>query len=212
MQEISNKRSVRCTGSPIDVVKPGDIERFAGEILREFGKVDILINNAGAGSDEKIMDAPDEKWEYYFNLHLMAAVRLSHALVPSMRENGGGIILNNASVCERQPPDCRPMYNVTKAALSMFSKCLANELLGDNIIVNCINLGYVLIPDWIKTATSLGKKEGISWEEYIGRIARENAPVGRFAKPEEAATFFVFLCSPWRVTVSAPPIMWTEGS
>ena len=119
-----------------------------------FGGVDILINNAGTGSNETIMDAPDEKWQYYWDLHVMAAVRLSRGLVPSMRQRGGGVILNNASICAKQPLGYEPIYNVTKAALMMFSKCLSNEVIGDNIRVNCINPGLVLTPDWVKTATS----------------------------------------------------------
>ena len=126
----------------------------------------------------------------------MAAVRLSRSLVPFMRKRGGGVILNTSSICAIQPLDYEPIYNVTKAALVMFSKCLANELISDNIRVNCINPGYTLTPDWKKTATSLGEKEGITWEEFLNRIAKQNAPIGRFASPEEVANLFVFLCSP----------------
>ena len=78
----------------------------------------------------------------------------------------------------------------------MFSKCLANELVGDNIRVNAINPGLVLTPDWRKTATSLGAQQGITADEYLDRIAKQNAPIARFASPEEVASFFVFLCSP----------------
>jgi NAD(P)-dependent dehydrogenase (short-subunit alcohol dehydrogenase family) len=100
-----------------------------------FGDVDILINNAGMGSEEKIMTAPDERWQYYWDLHVMAAVRLSRLLAPLMKRRGGGVILNNASICATQPLGYEPIYNTTKAALVMFSKCLANELIPYNIRV-----------------------------------------------------------------------------
>jgi NAD(P)-dependent dehydrogenase (short-subunit alcohol dehydrogenase family) len=155
-----------------------------------------LINNAGVGSNETIMEAPDEKWQYYWELHVMAAVRLSRALIPLMRHNGGGVILNNSSICAKQPLYYEPIYNTTKAALSMFSKCLAHEAIQYNIRVNTVNPGLIMTPDWRKTATQLGEKEGITADEYLDRLAKEYTPIGRFATPEELARFFVFLCSP----------------
>jgi len=195
-QRIRDARGVRVLTILADVTKPTDILTMPQQIEREFGGVDILINNAGTGSEEKIMDAPDEKWQHYWDLHVMAAVRMSRAIVPLMRKRGGGVIINNASICAKQPLGYEPIYNTTKAALMMFSKCLANELIGENIRVNTINPGLVLTPDWWKTAGILSEKEGITAQEYLDRIAKENAPIGRFASPEELANFFVFLCSP----------------
>ena len=63
------------------------------------------------------MDAPDDKWMYYWELHVMAAIRLARGLVPSMKQRGGGVILNNASICATQPMYNEPIYNTTKAAL-----------------------------------------------------------------------------------------------
>ena len=126
----------------------------------------------------------------------MAAVRLSRAIVPFMRKRGGGVIVNTASICAKQPLDYEPIYNTTKAALVMFSKCLANEVIKYNIRVNCINPGLVLTPDWYKTATLLSKEKNITAKEYLDQIAKDNAPIGRFASPEELAKFYVFLCSP----------------
>ena len=194
-EQIQSNFNAKTIGIKTDVTSADEINHLLTEIEKEYSGIDILVNNAGTGSEEKIMTAPDDRWQYYWDLHVMAAVRISRGLVPLMRKKGGGIILNNASIAAKQPVDFEPIYNVTKAALSMFSKCLANELIGENIRVNCINLGYILTPDWVNTATSLGKAEGISWEVYLDRIAKANAPIGRFASTEEIANFFVFLCS-----------------
>jgi NAD(P)-dependent dehydrogenase (short-subunit alcohol dehydrogenase family) len=78
----------------------------------------------------------------------------------------------------------------------MFSKCLATELIGDNIRVNAVNPGLVLTPDWEKTAKLLTAGTEVTWEEHLRKIAVENAPIGRFADPAEIANLFVFLCSP----------------
>jgi NAD(P)-dependent dehydrogenase (short-subunit alcohol dehydrogenase family) len=193
---IAERYGVKAIGVRADVTRVDDLERFVSIVDAEFGGVDILINNAGTGSEETIMDAPDERWQYYWDLHVMAAIRLSRSLVPLMRKRGGGVILNNASICATQPLYYEPIYNVTKAALVMFSKCLANELIPENIRVNTINPGLVLTPDWRKTATLLTKDQPMTPDEYLDKIARDNAPIGRFASPEEVANFFVFLCSP----------------
>jgi len=78
----------------------------------------------------------------------------------------------------------------------MFSKCLSDEVIKHNIRVNCINPGLILTPDWKKTAAQLTAGTEVTWEQYLDRIAQDNAPLGRFATPEELADFFVFLCSP----------------
>jgi NAD(P)-dependent dehydrogenase (short-subunit alcohol dehydrogenase family) len=194
--DISRKYGVKAVGLSADVSKASDTDRVAAEAEREFGGADILINNAGTGSNETIMEAADDKWQYYWDLHVMAAVRLARGLVPGMRRRGGGVILHNASICAKQPLGYEPIYNVTKAALMMFSKCLSNEVIGDNIRVNCINPGLILTPDWKKTATQLTAGTDVTWEQYLDDIAKKNAPIGRFASPEELANFFVFLCSP----------------
>jgi NAD(P)-dependent dehydrogenase (short-subunit alcohol dehydrogenase family) len=194
-RRIAEKYGVRAVGFAGDVAKAADIDEAVRAVEREFGGADILINNAGTGSNETIMEAPDEKWQNYWDLHVMAAVRLARGLVPFMRKRGGGVILHNASICAVQPLWYEPIYNVTKAALMMFSKTLATEVVKDNIRVNCINPGLILTPDWIKTAKQLTADKGGDWEGYLASVAREHAPIDRFATPEELASFFVFLCS-----------------
>jgi NAD(P)-dependent dehydrogenase (short-subunit alcohol dehydrogenase family) len=194
--DISAKFGVQAAGFHADVAQAGDVETLITQVEAKFGGVDILINNAGTGSNETIMDAPDDKWQYYWDLHVMAAVRLARGLVPLMRKRGGGVIINNASICAKQPLYYEPIYNTTKAALMMLSKCMANEFIPDHIRVNCVNPGLVLTPDWIKTARQLTDGTPQTWEEYLDKIARDNASIGRFASPEELANFFVFLCSP----------------
>ncbi len=187
---------VRALGIGTDVSKAGAAEKCVDAAVAALGGLDILINNAGTGSSETIMEAPDEKWQYYWDLHVMAALRFSRAAVPQLRKRGGGVVLNTASICAKQPLGYEPIYNTTKAALVMFGKCLANELIGDNIRVNTINPGLVLTPDWKKTAGILTAGTDTTVDQYLDKIAKDNAPIGRFASPEELAEFYVFMCSP----------------
>ena len=195
-EQITERFNVRVLAEPCDVTSAEQIEAFVHSVRQTFGGADILINNAGTGTNEKIIDAADDKWQYFWDLHVMAAVRLSRGLMPLMKERGGGVILNNSSICAKQPLGYEPIYNTTKAALSMFSKCLANEAIAMNIRVNTINPGLILTSDWWNTAEQLTKDQPISAREYLDNIARENTPIGRFATPEELAAFFVFMCSP----------------
>ncbi len=194
-ERIAAAYGVSAHGVGCDIATAAGVQSLLEAAARLHGGVDILINNAGTGSNETIMEAPDEKWLSYWELHVMAAVRLARGLAPGMRERGGGVILHNASICAAQPLWYEPIYNVTKAALMMFSKSLATELVGDNIRVNCINPGLILTPDWIKTAKQLTENSGGDWQAYLDGVAREHASIKRFATPEELANTFVFLCS-----------------
>src|ERR1700693_3888650 len=148
---VAKKFGVRSIGIPADVAKAGAIQQVVTETEREFGGADILINNAGTGSNETIMEAPDEKWQYYWDLHVMAAVRLARGVVPLMRKRGGGVVLHTAPICASHPLWYEPIYNTTKAALMMFSKTLATEVIKDNVRVNCINPRLIQTPDCAKT-------------------------------------------------------------
>jgi NAD(P)-dependent dehydrogenase (short-subunit alcohol dehydrogenase family) len=153
--EIASRYGVRVVPVGCDVSASEGVDALVDAAHQQFGGADILFNNAGTGSNETIMEAPDDKWQAYWDLHVMAAVRLARGLVPSMKRRGGGAILHNASICAVQPLGYEPIYNVTKAALMMFSKNLAHEVVKDNIRVNTINPGLVLTPDWVKTAKEL---------------------------------------------------------
>ncbi len=194
-ERIAGKYGVQARAVACDVAMSDGCSLLAAAAEEAFGGADILINNAGTGSNETVLEAPDAKWQYYWDLHVMAAVRLARGLAPSMGRRGGGVILHNASICAVQPLWYEPIYNVTKAALMMFSKALSTELIGDNIRVNCVNPGLILTPDWIKTAMQLTADKGGDWRAYLDGVANEHAPIKRFATPEELANFYVFLCS-----------------
>ena len=189
---VANEFGVKCQGLSGDVATASGCNAVIA-VADAMGGAQILINNAGTGSNETIADASDDKWQYYWDLHVMAAVRLSRGLVPQMKRHGGGVVLNNASICAVQPLWYEPIYNTTKAALMMFSKTLANEVVGSNIRVNTINPGLVLTPDWVKTAKQIAGEDG--YQAHLQAVADEAGGMKRFATPEELAHFIVFLCS-----------------
>jgi NAD(P)-dependent dehydrogenase (short-subunit alcohol dehydrogenase family) len=194
--KIARQYGVKAIGVRADVTNSDDITQFVAQIENTFGGVDILINNAGTGTNETILTAPDDRWQYFWDLHVMAAVRLSRQLAPMMQQRGGGVILNNASICATQPLGHEPIYNTTKAALVMFTKCLANELIPMNIRVNAVNPGLILTAGWTVHAEKVTEGTGRTAMDFLNDYAKDTAPIGRFATAEELANFFVFLCSP----------------
>ena len=207
---VAKAHGVRTLAVACDVATATGCDALAAAALKEFGGADILINNAGTGSNETIQEAPDEKWQYYWDLHVMAAVRLARGLVPSMKKRGGGVVLHNASICAVQPLWYEPIYNTTKAALMMFSKTLSTEVIKDNIRVNCINPGLIQTPDWVKTAKQLTADKGGDWQGYLQAVADEHATIKRFGTAEELAHFFVFLCSD-KATYSVGSTYFVDG-
>jgi NAD(P)-dependent dehydrogenase (short-subunit alcohol dehydrogenase family) len=195
-ERLTATYGVRALPVKTDVTNTAALAHLVSEVERAFGGIDILFNNAGTGTNETILDAPDDRWQYYWELHVMAAVRLSRALAPGMKRRGGGAIVNNASICATQPLYNEPIYNVTKAALVMFTKCLAHELIPDNIRVNAVNPGLIETAGWTDWAKTVTADTPETWQERLGKVADEHAPIGRFASPQELADFIVFLCSP----------------
>lgn len=193
LNTIKHARVLACSGDMVNVM---DIARIHETAMAEFGSVDILFNNAGTGSEEKIIDAPDERWQYYWDLQVMATVRLSRLCVPSMAARGGGVIINNVSICALQPLDHEPIYNVTKAALAMLGKCMANEFIAHGIRVNTLNPGFIITAPWEDYAKRATNGTSQSAESYLDKIVRQYAPIGRFGTPLEVADFVVFLASP----------------
>lgn len=175
-----------------DVSTAGGCEAII-KAAADNGGADIFVSNAGTGSNETVAEAPDEKWQDYWNLHVMAAVRLSRGLADQMEAKGGGAMLMNASICAVQPLWYEPIYNTTKAALLMLGKCLSTEMIKRGIRVNTVNPGLIRTPDWENTAREL---RGDDWETYLQEVADEHADIKRFGTVEELADFCVFLSSP----------------
>jgi NAD(P)-dependent dehydrogenase (short-subunit alcohol dehydrogenase family) len=195
-REIAGAHGVEAHAVACDVATAEGCAALAEAVAARFGGCDVLVNNAGTGSNETILEAPDAKWDAYWDLHVMAAVRLARSLVPGMAARGGGAILNVASICATQPLWYEPIYNVTKAALVMLSKCMSAEFVPQGIRVNAVAPGLILTPDWVKTARQLSESTGGDWEGYLQGVADEHAPIKRFGTVEELAAFMVFLCSP----------------
>lgn len=155
--------------------------------IDHFGKVDIVVNNAATNPHfGTVLDADDSYWQKTIEVNLMGNVWLSQASVKVMRDNGGGKIINVASVVGLNPGQFQGIYSVTKAAVISLTKTLAMELGSDNIQVNAIAPGLVKT----KFAQALWGNDDLM-EQVLAKT-----PAGRIGQPVDIAGLALFLASP----------------
>ena len=161
-----------------------------------FGRVDVLVNNAGKGLPKKMLELTEEDWRASIELNLMSAVRLSLGCVPLMRAQGGGRIVNISSRVGRQPDPYFAPYAAAKAALINFTKNLANAFSRDGILCNCVVPGLVRTEAVEEAARRSATATGKSVDEvFAATLAKRPIPVGRLGEPADVAGLVVFLAS-----------------
>jgi 3-oxoacyl-[acyl-carrier protein] reductase len=175
-----------------DLSRPGEPERVIAEAEGRFRRIDCLVNNVGGTSIRRLDDLTDADWQASFELNLMSAVRTTRAVLPGMREGGGGAIVNVSSTAGKRPSGSMPDYSVMKAGLLSFSRLVADLYAGDGIRCNAVTPGPTATGAWLDDgglATQQGDRDAVLAKVAAGR------PLGRLAEPEEIAAVIVFLCS-----------------
>ena len=197
---------------PTDVTQGDQIQRWADQTLARYGGVDILVTNAGGpphGVWEDFLN--DEAWTQAFELNMLSTIRMIRAVVPSMRERGGGRILNIQSTSVKAPISNLILSNTIRPGVAGLAKSLSRELAGDNILVNTVCPGAIYT-DRLRSGTlDRAQRAGITEEEAIAE--RTGAiPLKRFGTPEEFANMVVFLASGRASYVTGSTIMVDGGS
>lgn len=184
---------IRCVFVEADHTKPEDCARVVETAMREFGRVDILFNNAGIVTKGTAETTSEQTWQDTFDLNVTAVWRMSKLVIPHMKARGGGVIVNNGSdwsvVAGR---DAFP-YIMSKGAVGMMTKAMALDFARDNIRVNAVCPGDTFVDRWIEK----GYFEGSGPVEIEEAIRESSAyiPMGRFGRPEEIAKAVLFLAS-----------------
>lgn len=169
----------------VDVSNVEEHDKLITTAVRKFGRVDVLVNNAGIELHESVLDATAETWEQIIGVNVRGAYFLSCKAASIMAANGGGKIINVSSVHDLKPLRDRAIYSISKSGMAMVTKSLALELANKNICVNSISPGAVLT-DMNREALS----DPVKRERLISRI-----PLRRIAAPEEIVGAAVFLAS-----------------
>jgi 3-oxoacyl-[acyl-carrier protein] reductase len=195
IQSAANELGSEVLAVPADVTKLEDVERFVRTAADRFGRIDILVNNAGGPPSGPFVDLTDEQWWAGVGLNLMSTVRLSRAVIPHMRAQGGGRIINIASYVVKQPLPNLVLSNAVRLAVVGLAKTLATELGPDNILVNTVCPGPIATERLQSLTQTLAEREKISYQEAERQLWTTQVPLGRVGRPEEFASVVVFLAS-----------------
>jgi NAD(P)-dependent dehydrogenase (short-subunit alcohol dehydrogenase family) len=162
------------------------LTELVNKTVEAWGKVDILVNNAATNPHfGPMLDAEDSLWQKTIEVNVMGNVWLCQAVVPFMRKNGGGSIINVASIAGIRPGNLQGIYSMTKASILSLTQTLAMELGADGIRVNAIAPG--LVQTYFARAL---------WEnESINKQVIASTPLGRIGQPEEIASIALWLAS-----------------
>lgn len=177
---------------------PGVTDTVAAAIAAHGDRVDVLVNNVGAGAVRTFDQLTDEDWAATLELNFMSAIRAIRAVLPTMRAQGSGSIVTNASDLARQPEPSPVDYGASKAALLAVTTSLARAE-GPQIRVNAVAPGPIWTPFWSKPggfAETMGQHYGLPPKEAVEHEMRQRQlPLGRLGEPEEVANAIVFLAS-----------------
>lgn len=176
---------------PLDVTSQAGLDALLAEVAGE--KVDVLINNAGLQHVARLEEFPPEKWSLLIDVMLKGACMMSRAVLPSMRKNGFGRIINIGSIHSMVASSFKSAYVAAKHGLVGFSKVLALETADTDITVNTICPAYIRTPLVDAQIANQAKVHQISEQEVIDRIMLQPMPKRRFITVEEIAATVEFL-------------------
>lgn len=177
-----------------DVTNYEDVKKLVNLTVEKFGTVHILVTNAGGPPAGYFEDFKDEDWNSAFNLNFMSAVRLIREVLPFMKSQRWGRIINITSVAVKQPIDNLILSNSIRMSVLGLAKTLAFQLAKYNILINNVAPGYTLTDRVKFVIEQRAKDTGKTIEEVKAELSKD-IPLGRLAEPEELANVVVFLAS-----------------
>jgi NAD(P)-dependent dehydrogenase (short-subunit alcohol dehydrogenase family) len=194
VQKAAGKANIKIEAYSCDVSKAAPIADTFKKIEADFGKADIVVNNAGISHAKSFEIVTDEDWQGDLDLKLFAAIRLSRAAIPGMRERKWGRIVNVLNIGAKAPTANSTPTTVSRAAGLALTKAMSQELAKDNILVNAMLVGLIESDQWARRHKGPAG-EGKTYEEFLAGMAKGRIPLGRMGKAEEFARMACFLCS-----------------
>ena len=191
--------AIRATGGdvvaiPDDVSQASDCEHIMKTVIERFGRIDILINNAGTSMARSFESVDDAMWQADLDLKLFAAIRLVRAAIPHMKAGGGGRIVNMLNIGAKAPAASSVPTSVSRAAGLALTKALSKQYAADQILVNAVLIGVVKAGQHERRWEANGRPGTI--DAFYEQLAAERGiPVGRIAEASELADLVAFLVS-----------------
>jgi 3-oxoacyl-[acyl-carrier protein] reductase len=193
------QRGGQAIGVAADLTNAEDVNRLVAETIARFGTMHVLVNNAGTiGRFAGFEELSDDDWANLFNVNLFSAVRIARAVLPTMRKQHWGRIINIASESGIQPDPDMPHYNASKAAMINLTKSLSKAYAKDGILVNTVSPAFIKTPLVEEMLANQAKDKRITVQQAEEEFLRHNRPhieLGRAGTPEEVAAAVVFLAS-----------------
>ena len=210
-RSIKNKFNIEPFWGVCDLNQKKDIENFYSAVKKQFGKVDILVNNCGGPIPGFFRDLSEDDWDKAYKQVLLSVLRFSNLVIPNMVEQEWGRIINITSIAVKQPVANLMLSNSLRAGVTGFSKSLSNEFGHKNITVNNVAPGYTLTHRLYELAVNRAKTSGKSHEEILVEMAKD-VPMNRLGAPEEIAAMVVFLASQKASYITGTTIQVDGGS
>ena len=180
---------------PADLSKPQEIDDMFDKIVSQFSWVDVLVNNAGVQFVSKIEEFPPEKWENIIRIDLIAAFYTTRRVIPLMKKNRWGRVINIASAHALAASPFKSAYVAAKHGILGMTKSVALEVAEEGITVNAICPGYVKTLLVLNQVADTAKARGISEEDVIKKVMLGPQATKKFVEIEEVAELAMFLCS-----------------
>ena len=187
---IDAAASGRVVAVAADVANAADVKRAYDEVMRAFGKVDIVVNNAGTSRAGPFEDLTDEVMQQDLDQKFFAALRLTRLVWPQLKERRWGRVINVLAIGAKAPRGGSAPTTISRAAGMALTKVLAAEGAPHNILVNALLVGIIEADQHVQRA----KRLGVALTEYMEGFAKET-PIGRAGKPEEFANLACLLAS-----------------
>jgi len=194
-----------------DMTDPAAVRAFVAAAAERYGRIDLLVNNAVTSTQNSFAALSDEEFRYHIDVKLLGYVRCAREAVPHMRANRWGRIVNVAGMAARIVTEFRMTNGVVNAAVTNFTKHLAEQVGRDGITVNAVHPGYTRTPRFEGGLRKWAELEKIPFEEACARRLAE-IPIGRFVEPEDLAALIVFLCSDAAGAITGQAIAVDGGS
>ena len=199
---LENRHGVEIAYSGADMSKPSDIRAMATDAIARFGKVDVIVNNAGVQNVAPIEDFPDDKWDQILAINLSSAFHLTKAALPGMKARKWGRIINVASAHALVASPFKSAYVAAKHGVLGLTKTVALEAAEFGVTCNAICPGYVLTPLVQKQIPDTAKARGLTEEQVVRDVLLAAQPTKRFVAVEEVAGLALFLCSDAAISIT----------
>ncbi len=194
--EILKQNNIENRVFPVvaDLAHKIQIQNLVEKTLEEFGRIDILVHNAGGPPAAPIEKITNKQWEESINLNLLSFIYITEIVLPVMKRQNYGKIIAITSVSVKQPINNLVLSNTTRLGIVGFAKTLANEYAKQNILVNVVCPGPTLTDRMKELINTTVQSTGKPIKE-VEKLWLDPIPMGRFGKPEELANLVVFLAS-----------------